>query len=56
MQILFEGFLVVFVVRDGIRFAFRDVQDGEEPYPNIDFLQVLSEFSFKLLAKDRAQL
>ncbi|XP_028271897.1 cohesin subunit SA-1 [Parambassis ranga] len=47
---------VVALHMDGIRFAFRDVQDGEEPYPNIPFLQVLSEFSFKLLPKDRAQL
>ncbi|XP_005722879.1 cohesin subunit SA-1 isoform X4 [Pundamilia nyererei] len=41
---------------DGIRFAFRDPQEGEEPNPNVAFLEILSEFSFKLLQPDRAQL
>ncbi|CAI5652752.1 unnamed protein product [Oreochromis niloticus] len=41
---------------DGIRFAFRDPQEGEEPNPNVAFLKILSEFSFKLLQPDRAQL
>ncbi|XP_060903467.1 cohesin subunit SA-1 [Labrus mixtus] len=41
---------------DGIRFAFRDPQDVEEQHPNVTFLEILSEFSFKLLQQDRAQL
>ncbi|XP_039871879.1 cohesin subunit SA-1 isoform X5 [Simochromis diagramma] len=41
---------------DGIRFAFRDPQEGEQPNPNVAFLEILSEFSFKLLQPDRAQL
>ncbi|XP_070769672.1 cohesin subunit SA-1-like [Enoplosus armatus] len=41
---------------DGIRFAFRDPQEGEEQYPNMAFLEILSEFSFKLLQPDRTQL
>uniref|UniRef100_UPI0037E9BAFF cohesin subunit SA-1-like n=1 Tax=Semicossyphus pulcher TaxID=241346 RepID=UPI0037E9BAFF len=41
---------------DGIRFAFRDPQEGEELHPNVTFLEILSEFSFKLLQQDRAQL
>ncbi|XP_060935180.1 cohesin subunit SA-1 [Limanda limanda] len=41
---------------DGIRFAFRDPQEGEEPLRNVAFLEILSEFSFKLLQKDRAQM
>ncbi|XP_006809016.1 cohesin subunit SA-1 isoform X2 [Neolamprologus brichardi] len=41
---------------DGIRFAFREPQEGEEPNPNVAFLEILSEFSFKLLQPDRAQL
>ncbi|XP_027864003.1 cohesin subunit SA-1 [Xiphophorus couchianus] len=40
---------------DGIRFAFRVPQEGEE-CPNMAFLEVLSEFSFKLLPQDCAQL
>lgn len=46
----------VFALRDGIRFAFRDPQEGEEQHLNVSFLEVLSEFSFKLLQQDRAQL
>ncbi|KAM9849651.1 cohesin subunit SA-1 [Aulostomus maculatus] len=41
---------------EGIRFAFRHPQEGEEHYPNIDFLEILSEFSFKLLHQDRTHL
>ncbi|XP_044218839.1 cohesin subunit SA-1 [Thunnus albacares] len=41
---------------DGIRFAFRDPQEGEEQHPNVAFLEILSEFSFKLLQQDRTQL
>ncbi|XP_072252473.1 cohesin subunit SA-2-like [Leuresthes tenuis] len=41
---------------DGIHFAFRTPQEGEEEHPNLAFLDILSEFSFKLLQQDRAQL
>ncbi|KAM4555694.1 cohesin subunit SA-2 [Odontesthes bonariensis] len=41
---------------DGVRFAFRAPQEGEEGHPNLAFLEILSEFSFKLLQQDRAQL
>ncbi|XP_022615887.1 cohesin subunit SA-2-like [Seriola dumerili] len=41
---------------DGMRFAFRDPQEGEEQLPNVAFLEILSEFSFKLLLQDSAQL
>ncbi|XP_047209930.1 cohesin subunit SA-2 isoform X3 [Girardinichthys multiradiatus] len=41
---------------DGIRFAFHVGQEGEEEHPNLAFLEILSEFSFKLLPQDRAQL
>ncbi|CAJ1058981.1 cohesin subunit SA-1 [Xyrichtys novacula] len=41
---------------DGINFAFRDQPDEEEQHPNVTFLVILSEFSFKLLPQDRAQL
>ncbi|XP_024859964.1 cohesin subunit SA-1 [Kryptolebias marmoratus] len=41
---------------DGIRFAFRSVQDKEEELSNVTFLEILSEFSFKLLPQDRNQL
>ncbi|XP_015243127.1 PREDICTED: cohesin subunit SA-3 [Cyprinodon variegatus] len=41
---------------DGIRFAFRAAKDGDEEHPNVPFLEILSEFSFKLLPQDRAQL
>ncbi|KAJ8014700.1 hypothetical protein DPEC_G00018370 [Dallia pectoralis] len=40
---------------DGIQFAFRDAAEGEQP-PNLLFLEILSEFSFKLIHQDRAQL
>ncbi|CAK6964961.1 cohesin subunit SA-2 [Scomber scombrus] len=41
---------------DGIRFAFLDPYEGEEQHPNLAFLEILSEFSFKLLQQDRTQL
>ncbi|KAM9740869.1 cohesin subunit SA-1 [Menidia menidia] len=41
---------------DGISFAFRAQPEGEEEHPNVDFLEILSEFSFKLLQQDREQL
>ncbi|XP_042349536.1 cohesin subunit SA-2 [Plectropomus leopardus] len=41
---------------DGVRFAFKDPQEGEEQHTNVAFLEILSEFSFKLLQQDRAQL
>ncbi|XP_042159177.1 cohesin subunit SA-2 isoform X4 [Oncorhynchus tshawytscha] len=40
---------------DGIRFALREAAEVEQP-PNLPFLEILSEFSFKLLRQDRAQL
>ncbi|CAB1337489.1 unnamed protein product, partial [Coregonus sp. 'balchen'] len=40
---------------DGIRFALREAGEEEQP-PNLPFLEILSEFSFKLLRQDRAQL
>ncbi|KAK5864520.1 hypothetical protein PBY51_015757 [Eleginops maclovinus] len=40
----------------GIRFAFRDPQEGEEQNVNLPFLEILSEFSFKLMQQDRTQL
>ncbi|CAL8262557.1 unnamed protein product [Lota lota] len=41
---------------DGIRFAFRDHEEGRGQPPNLNFLEVLSEFSFKLIHQDRNQL
>ncbi|XP_068448835.1 cohesin subunit SA-1-like isoform X2 [Clinocottus analis] len=41
---------------DGVRFAFRAPPEGEEPQSNLGFLEILSEFSFKLLPQDRAEL
>ncbi|RVE67552.1 hypothetical protein OJAV_G00103820 [Oryzias javanicus] len=38
---------------DGIKFACRVPQDGGRQLPNADFLEILSEFSFKLLHQDR---
>lgn len=38
--------------RDGVRFAFRESEEEEERYPNVIFLEVLCEFSFKLLQQD----
>uniref|UniRef100_A0AAY5KN03 Cohesin subunit SA n=1 Tax=Esox lucius TaxID=8010 RepID=A0AAY5KN03_ESOLU len=36
---------------DGIQFAFRGAAEGEQP-PNLPFLEILSEFSFKLVRQD----
>lgn len=46
----------MFVFRDGIRFAFRDPEEGEGRLPNVAFFEILQEFSFKLLQGDRAKL
>lgn len=45
--------LFIFAFRDGIKFAFRVPEDGSKQLPNADFLEILSEFSFKLLQQDR---
>lgn len=45
-----------FIFRDGIRFAFHEPEEGEDRLPNVAFLEILSEFSFKLLQADRPQL
>nr|XP_015195780.1 PREDICTED: cohesin subunit SA-3 [Lepisosteus oculatus]XP_015195781.1 PREDICTED: cohesin subunit SA-3 [Lepisosteus oculatus]XP_015195782.1 PREDICTED: cohesin subunit SA-3 [Lepisosteus oculatus]XP_015195783.1 PREDICTED: cohesin subunit SA-3 [Lepisosteus oculatus] len=42
--------------KDGIRFAFRDLGVGDRPPENLHFLEILSEFSFKLIKQDRALL
>ena len=52
---------IVCIHRDGIRFALQDYENNEEeesvdevPSPQqLDFLEVLSEFSFRLLPVDR---
>ncbi|XP_077387251.1 cohesin subunit SA-2 [Festucalex cinctus] len=41
---------------DGIRFAFKACEEGVEQHPNVPFLEMLSEFSFKLLQKDKTTL
>ncbi|XP_034399362.1 cohesin subunit SA-1 [Cyclopterus lumpus] len=41
---------------EGVRFAFRDPPEEEEPQSNVAFLEILSEFSFKLLPQDRIEL
>ncbi|KAM4621914.1 cohesin subunit SA-1 [Polymixia lowei] len=41
---------------DGIHFAFREPEEGQLPNPNLAFLEILSEFSFKLHRQDRSQL
>nr|XP_019937625.1 PREDICTED: cohesin subunit SA-1-like [Paralichthys olivaceus]XP_019937710.1 PREDICTED: cohesin subunit SA-1-like [Paralichthys olivaceus] len=41
---------------DGIHFALRGPQEEEEQLPNVAFLEILSEFSFKLLQQDRVQM
>ncbi|XP_078117464.1 cohesin subunit SA-2 [Sander vitreus] len=41
---------------DGVRFAFREPREGEEQHTNVTFLEILSEFSFKLLQPDRTKL
>ncbi|KAB5554165.1 hypothetical protein PHYPO_G00047050 [Pangasianodon hypophthalmus] len=40
--------------QDGIRFALRE--DDESDHPNLSFLEILSEFSHKLIKQDRTQL
>ncbi|XP_066578803.1 cohesin subunit SA-3 [Amia ocellicauda] len=42
--------------KDGIRFALRDPGAPGQPPPQLPFLEVLSEFSFKLIKQDRALL
>ncbi|XP_054648682.1 cohesin subunit SA-1 isoform X2 [Dunckerocampus dactyliophorus] len=42
--------------KDGIGFAFRAQQEGEEQFPNVAFLEILSEFSLKLPQQERTQL
>ncbi|KAJ8282907.1 hypothetical protein COCON_G00054260 [Conger conger] len=44
------------VHEDGISFAFQGAGQRDKPPPNLLFLEVLSEFSFKLVRQDRAQL
>uniref|UniRef100_A0AAQ4RGY4 Cohesin subunit SA n=1 Tax=Gasterosteus aculeatus aculeatus TaxID=481459 RepID=A0AAQ4RGY4_GASAC len=44
---------VASLLRDGVRFAFREPAEGEEQQANVAFLEILSEFSFKLLQQDR---
>ncbi|XP_056456548.1 cohesin subunit SA-3 isoform X2 [Gadus chalcogrammus] len=41
---------------DGIRFALRGHEEVPGQPPNLNFLEVLSEFSFKLIHEDRTQL
>ncbi|CAL8357734.1 unnamed protein product [Merluccius merluccius] len=41
---------------DGIRFAFRASEEERAQTPNLAFLEILSEFSFKLIRQDRTQL
>ncbi|KAK2848661.1 hypothetical protein Q5P01_008495 [Channa striata] len=41
---------------NGIRFGLREREEGEKQHPNVDFLEILSQFSFKLLQQDCAQL
>lgn len=55
-SLLVMYYVICAAFRDGIRFAFRESQEGEAQHPNVAFLEILSEFSFKLLQKDRAQL
>ncbi|XP_063044745.1 cohesin subunit SA-1 isoform X2 [Engraulis encrasicolus] len=42
--------------QQGIHFALQGPQQEDAPPPNLAFLQVLSEFSFKLIQQDRMQL
>ncbi|KAM8909968.1 cohesin subunit SA-1 isoform 3-T7 [Spinachia spinachia] len=41
---------------EGVRFAFREPPEGDEQRSNVAFLEILSEFSFKLLQQDRVHL
>ncbi|XP_029020593.1 cohesin subunit SA-1 isoform X1 [Betta splendens] len=47
---------VMAVHMDGVRFAFRKSKEGEEQHANVTFLEILSEFSSKLLQQDRVVL
>ncbi|XP_061581993.1 cohesin subunit SA-2 [Cololabis saira] len=50
---------IVALHMDSIRFAFRrsaEGEEGEEQHPYVPFLEILSEFSFKLLQQDRVVL
>ncbi|XP_060757256.1 cohesin subunit SA-1 [Neoarius graeffei] len=40
--------------QDGIRFALRE--SDESDHPNLSFLEILSEFSYKLMKQDRTHL
>lgn len=53
---MFELLSMLFALRDGVRFAFREPREGEEQHTNVTFLEILSEFSFKLLQPDRTKL
>ncbi|KAG7224822.1 hypothetical protein INR49_013536, partial [Caranx melampygus] len=41
---------------DGMRFAFLESEEGKKQLPNVAFLEILSEFSFKLLQQDSVKL
>lgn len=50
-------FYLFFVFREGIKYSLRndDAQkDAEEPPSNLQFLDVLNEFTFKLIAQDKS--
>ncbi|XP_030621225.1 cohesin subunit SA-1 [Chanos chanos] len=42
--------------QDGLRFAFGRAEQQIHPPPNLAFLEILSEFSYKLVRQDRTQL
>ena len=50
-------FYLFFVFREGIKYSLRneDAQnDADEPPSNLQFLDVLNEFTFKLIAQDKS--
>lgn len=50
-------FYLFFVFREGIKYSLRneDAQtDSDEPPSNLQFLDVLNEFTFKLIAQDKS--
>ncbi len=51
---LLSSVAVCGVCRDGIRFATQGLDRGD--LTNLSFLEILSEFSFKLLQSERKQL
>lgn len=53
-MLLHSLFVCMLVCRDGIRFALREADENDQP--NLRFLEILSEFSHKLIKQDRAQL